>query len=363
MKVAVVGAGITGLSVTFFLADAGVDVVVLERSGIAAGSSGVQPGGVRQQWGTRVNCLLARDSVSFYRELGERLGRDVRARLEPCGYLFVAHSDDALAALRANVAVQNEAGVPSRIVTAAEAAELVPGLEPAALAGAAWCAEDGYFDRPQAVVEAFAAAAIDRGARVEIAEVWRLETLRSQFDAVVVAAGVDTPGLVAPLGVELPIVPEERRLFLSAPVRERLLEPLVVSAERRFAAKQLADGRVLASDLSARGDAESGRDGWRRRVAEVIEELMPFLGYVSFPLLVTGYYDVTPDNQPILGRLDGLPGLHIAAGFSGHGFMLAPAVGRRLAGSVHGEDPDDALRQLSFDRFARGSLHRELETV
>ncbi|HEV7640612.1 MAG TPA: FAD-binding oxidoreductase, partial [Gaiellaceae bacterium] len=119
----------------------------------------------------------------------------------------------------------------------------------------------------------------------------------------------------------------------------------------------------LASDLSATGDAASGRSTWRERVSTVIDELLPVLGYVSFPLLVTGYYDVTPDNQPILGRIDGLPGLHMAAGFSGHGFMLAPAVGQRVAGSVLGSEPDDALVQLSFDRFQKGSLHRELETV
>src|SRR5207244_1684893 len=140
----------------------------------------------------------------------------------------------------------------------------------------------GYFDRPQAVVEAFAAAARDRGVQLELAEVrgierngaaWRLSTppsntvLFGEFVAVVVAAGVDTAALLAPLGVELPIVPEERHLFLSEPVGERLLEPLVVSAERRFAAKQLADGRVLASDLGAAGDAERLREEWRRNVA------------------------------------------------------------------------------------------------
>jgi sarcosine oxidase subunit beta len=374
-EVIVIGAGVTGLSIAFHLAEAGVAPLVLERSGVGAEASGVQPGGVRQQWSTALSCELAREALSFYRGLGNRLAVDVPLRFRECGYLFVAHGEERLEQLRQTVAVQNGAGVPSRLVGARAAAACAPGLEIDGLAGAAWCGEDGYFDNAQSVVEAFAEAAFARGAELELGDAVALErdgngwlvVLRDgrklAAQHVVVAAGYDSPALLRPLGVELPIEREARHLFFSHPIYDRILEPLVISSERQFAAKQLADGRVLASDLSARGDAEAGRDAWRKRVAEVIEELLPFLGYVSFPLLVTGYYDVTPDNQPILGRLDGLPGLHLAAGFSGHGFMLAPAVGRRLAGSVLGEDPDDALLQLSFDRFAQGSLHRELETV
>ena len=85
---------------------------------------------------------------------------------------------------------------------------------------------------------------------------WRVEGIDA--DAVVVAAGTETRALLAPLGIDLPLVAEDRYLFLSDPIEERLLEPLVVAPELAFAAKQLADGRVLASDLAARGDAESG---------------------------------------------------------------------------------------------------------
>ncbi|HEY3184301.1 MAG TPA: FAD-dependent oxidoreductase, partial [Gaiellaceae bacterium] len=159
VEVAVVGAGITGLATAFFLAERGIETVVLERAGVAAGASGVQPGGVRAQWGTRVNCLLARESQRFYRELDERLGRRVDARLEATGYLFLAHGDEMLAELTANVALQNELGIPSRILGPDEVAALVPGLDVASVVGAAWNGEDGYFDRPQAVVEAFARGA------------------------------------------------------------------------------------------------------------------------------------------------------------------------------------------------------------
>ena len=265
--------------------------------------------------------------------------------------------------------VQHAEGVPSRVVSPDEAAELVPGLRIASLAGGAWCGEDGYFDRPQSVVQAFA-----RGIDVRIAAVesvrpdgggWRLDLARGgapvRVDAVVVAAAAETAALLRPLDVHLPIEREDRYLFLSEPIRERLLEPLVVAPERRFAAKQLGDGRVLASDLGARGDPEGRREGWRATVRAGVDELVPALEFVSFPVVVRGEYDVTPDHQPLLGAV--LDGLHVAAGFSGHGFMIAPAVARIVAESVLGSGSDDALRVLDVGRFAENRAVPEPQLV
>jgi sarcosine oxidase subunit beta len=362
VDVAVVGAGVTGLAVARELRARGMRVAVVERSGIAAGASGVQPGGVRQQWGTRVACRLARESVAFWREADERLASRVPLTLTPCGYLFVAETESTLTRLEANVRLQNEEGVPSRIVDADEAAELVPGLDAGALVGGAWCGEDGYFDRPQAVVEAFAQGLEVRHATVETIERdgagWTVGPAAA--DAVVVAAGVDTSALLAPLDVDLPIVAEERYLFFSEPIRERLLEPLVVAPERGFAAKQLADGRVLASDLSARGDEASGRARWRAAIKAAGKALLPQLEHVSYPLLVRGVYDVTPDHQPILGPVG--EGLFVAAGFSGHGFMIAPAVARIVVDAVLGAR-DPLLDVLGPDRFASGRLVPEPQLV
>jgi sarcosine oxidase, subunit beta len=375
-EIAIVGAGITGLSIAFQLAERDVgSIVVYERDGIGAGASGVQPGGVRQQWSTRLNCLMARDSLAFYRQLEERLSPRVDPGFRPCGYVFVAHEAETLERLRADVATQNAVDVPSRLVTASELAELVPELDVEGVAGASVCGLDGYFDRPRSVVEAFAEAAARLGVVVVRGDVrglepvgrgWRLsltDGTEREADHVVVAASVDTRSLLRPLGVDLPIVAESRWLFFSDPIRERLLDPLVVAVDRRFAAKQLADGRVLASDLSATHAEGADADSLRGCVRRAAVELFPRFEYVALPLLIGGVYDVTPDRQAIVGPVSGHDGLYVAAGFSGHGFMMAPEIGRGVAAMVTGEPPGETFAHLRPDRFETGTLAHESAVV
>jgi sarcosine oxidase, subunit beta len=359
--VVVVGAGIVGLSIAFHLAERGASVKVFDRAGIGAGASGVQPGGVRQQWGTRVNCVLTRESMQFYAGARELLRMRVDPGFRACGYLFLAHSESVLSRMQENVKLQNELGIQSRILGPGEAADLVGGLDVASVVGGAWSTDDGYFDRPQSLVEAFGALAdVQIGEVLEVHDQGSVRLARGgevKADAVVVATGVDTPRLLP----ELPIRPEARYLFFSEPIGERLLEPLVVSPERHFAAKQLGDGRLLASDLSAVGDPQAEHANWRANVRSSFEELLPQLVFVALPTVVEGIYDVTPDHQAILGRVRDR--IWVAAGFSGHGFMLAPAVGRLIAESVIDGREDAALSILDAQRFAEGRLVPEPQIV
>lgn len=374
--VAVVGAGITGLSIAWHLAELSAgDVVVFERTAVGSGASGVQPGGVRQQWASRANCVIARESYTFYCELRERLSTGLDAVLEPCGYLFLAQTDDALQQLEIAVSLQNDLDIPSRILVPDEVSELVPGLAVDGVRGASYCHEDGYFNKPLAVIESFGQAARRSGALVEETGVrtlaqagdgWRLELedgRSAHASHVVVAGGYESAALLESVGLTLPIVREARYLFYSDPIRERLLEPLVVSTERQFAAKQLADGCVLASDLGAEGDPDAEVVRWKQRIRVQIAELLPILEYVSFPTLVQGFYDLTPDSQPILGSLPGLEGLWLAAGFSGRGFMIAPAVGRLLAEAIVDGSSRSIPPEFRHDRFERPPDSVELLVV
>jgi sarcosine oxidase, subunit beta len=374
--IAIVGAGITGLSIAFHLAERDVgSIVVYDRGGVGAGASGVQPGGVRQQWSTRLNCLMARDSLAFYTRLEERLSAGVETGFRPCGYVFVAHDPATYERLQRDVAMQSAVGISSRILTPGELARFVPDLDVAGVAGASVCEEDGFFDRPQAVVEAFAEAARRLGVAVTLGDVrsieptgagWRLtlgDSATTEAAAVVVAASVDTPGLLGPLGVNVPISAEKRWLFFSDPIRERVLDPLVVAVDRHFAAKQLADGRVLASDLSRRDADDRRAESMRRDVMQAAVGLLPRLEYVTLARLVSGVYDVTPDRQAIVGAVPGHTNLFVAAGFSGHGFMMAPEMGRGVTAMVLGEPPGETFAHLRPDRFGRGDLSYESAVV
>ncbi|MES1246710.1 MAG: FAD-binding oxidoreductase [Actinomycetota bacterium] len=369
----VIGGGVTGLAVALHLLDAGIAVDVLERVGIGAGASGVQPGGVRQQWGTTANCQMARDSFRFYRDFPARYETRAQAQLEQCGYVFAATEDATLAQLARNIAVQHAAGVPSQLLTADEAAELVPSLNRDRVAGAAYCSEDGYFDRPQAVVEAFAELVRRSGGRITLADVrgierdgdgWSLRLADGSTrtsDLVVVAAGADSAALLRPVGHALPIVREARHLFYSEHIRERLIEPLFIAVDLGLAAKHLADGRVLASDLHAAGDPDGNQAEWRRRIRQTVADVVPILEYVSLPIIASGYYDMTPDGQPIVDELE--RGLWVAAGFSGHGFMVAPVVGERIAAAVTGGPEPGWASSVGVARLASPTVEAEVQVI
>lgn len=372
-RCSVIGGGVVGLSVALHLLESGVDATVFERAGVGAGASGVQPGGVRQQWGTRANCLMARESSAFYSDFPSRYETVARARLERCGYVFLATEDRSLTQFQKNLVVQHEAGVPSQLLEPDEAAALIPSLNTDLVVGAAYCAEDGYFDRPQAVVEAFAEIVARQGGRIEITGVHSISRNGSSWtlnledgtsyntDAVVVAAGSDSVSLLSPLGHDLPIVQEARYLFYSEHIQERLIEPLVIAVDLGFAAKHLADGRVLASDLHAAGEPDIDQGHWRRRIRDVVVDLLPVLEYVPLPIIAPGYYDMTPDGRPIVDMLD--DGLWVAAGFSGHGFMVAPVVGAMIAKAFRGEECPPWTESVSASRFAAPISETEAQVI
>jgi sarcosine oxidase subunit beta len=375
-QVAVVGAGITGLSIAYNLVRRGVEeVAVFDKAGIGAGASGIQPGGVRRQWGTRLNCLLTSESFAFYARLGEELDATDAPVLQRCGYLFVAQLEATLERMRRDVELQQSLGIPSEILQGDELAEVVPGFNADRAVGAAYCRDDAYFDRPQSVVELFAQAARARGVLIEQLGLERLtrdgagwllefrDGARAVAGTVVIAAGAESRGLLEPLGVDLPIEAQPKYFFLSEPIRERLLEPLVVLVDRHFAAKHLSSGRVLASDLAASGSVETNEQAWRAHIRTCIEQTLPVLSYVPFGVVAEGIYDMTPDHQPIVGEVGDEEGLWVAAGFSGHGFMLAPVIGRMVAEAVCDNRIDPLVEQLRLARFAEGAVETETAVV
>ncbi len=359
--VVIVGGGVIGCSIAYHLVQAGArDIVVIERHQLAGGATGICPGGIRQQFDGEAECRFARRSVRFFEQANDILEPDMPFRFERSGYLFLADSDTFLRALEERVRRQSAWGVPSEILGTTGIASLVPALDCTGVVGAAYCREDGFLEDCDGITTWLARRACQHGARVEYDEVARIEqrsrrwlvvTGRDSIEVehVVLAAGVWTGELV-PASVDLPIRVERRRLMYTQRHPAMMLRPLAVSPERGVAAKQLSNGTFYLGWL--RESATDDDAVFTERALALGATLLPVFGEIGVRRLVTGWYDQTPDSRPILGSLPGLPGLHVAAGFSGHGFMLAPAVGQAMSDVVLGRPTDLPIDAFSIARFS-----------
>jgi len=333
LDVAVVGAGVIGLAIARELHGRGVRVAVFERTGIGAGASGVQPGGVRQQWGTPVACRLARESAGFYANADALLESTV-----PLGFSRVrvpvrcAYGSDSRAPGRQRRGAERRRR-PLTPRHADEAAELVPGLREDTITGGAWCAEDGYFDRPQAVVEAFG-----RGLDIRIGAIDSLDRSSQTWWS---SRRVPRRPICCSRS-ESTYRSNARTASSSSASRSAsgYSTPSSFPLSAALPPSNWATEGCLQAILAHEATRRNGRPGGPTCVRESKSSSLP-LAYVPFPVLVRGEYDVTPDHQPILGRVG--DGLYVAAGFSGHGFMIAPAVARIVADAVTGAAHDETL--------------------
>jgi len=337
-RIVVAGAGAMGASIAYHLALRGATEVVLsDRGEIAGGATAKAMGGVRQQFSTAAEVRLAQESIRFFEELGPELFLQV-------GYLFVASTEEGLAALENRRRVQAELGVPAERIDAA----VVPGLETADVVGAVACWQDGVAD-PPAVARELVRRAAERG--IEVRERTPAEALEA--DALVIACGPHSADVAAAREIELPIRPLCRQLLETTPVAGlpgRL--PMVVEAETGFHFRRRGASLVLAMP-----DAEP-RWGFEEQVDEsVYDDRLRRLGHRYPPAdrarIARGWaglYDMTPDAHPIIGWVG--DGVYAACGFSGHGFMQSPAVGRAVAEELLDGASELDLSPYRLERFA-----------
>jgi sarcosine oxidase subunit beta len=348
-RIVVAGAGAIGASVAYHLATLGArDVVLADRAEIASGATSKAMGGVRQQFSTAAEVRLARESIRFFEELGPPF-------FEQVGYLFVATSEAGLAELDERRAVQADLGVPVEHVSAAEIAEFVPGVECTDLLGGVFCARDGVAD-PPAVARELVRRAVSLG--VQVRESTPAEELDG--DAIVIACGPHSAELARRYGIELPVRPLCRQLLETSPIAglpSRL--PMTVEAETSFHFRRRGDRLVLAMvDPEPRwGFAEVVDESLFDDRRERLARRYPPAAAARIERGWAGLYDMTPDAHPIIGAV--ADGIFAACGFSGHGFMQSPAVGRALAQEILGLEPSFDLSPYRLERFAAGATFAE----
>lgn len=344
-RIVVAGSGAVGASVAYHLALLGADDVVVADSGaLCGGSTSRALGGVRQQFSTAAEVVLARESIEFLAALGPRFFQQV-------GYLFVATTDDGLAGLEERRALQNELGVPVEHVDAA----VVPGLATHDVLGATCCWSDGVAD-PPAVAREVLRRATELG--VEVREHVAAEEL--ERDVLVIACGPWSPAIAATVGIELPIRPLCRQILETSPLAGLPDDlPMVIEVETGFHFRRRGDRLLVAmGDPEPRWTFETTVD--ESLVPDRLERLahrFPPAAEASVEHSWAGLYDMTPDAHPIVGRI--ADGVYAACGFSGHGFMQSPAVGRALAEQILGGTPSIDLSPYALERFELGATFPE----
>jgi sarcosine oxidase subunit beta len=344
-RIAVAGAGAIGASVAYHLALLGArDVVLVDRGQVAGGATAKGMGGVRQQFSTAAEVRLAQASIRFFEELGAPY-------FEQVGYLFLATTEAGLEMLEERRRVQAELGVPVERVDAS----FVPGIELGDVVGAVFCATDGVGD-PPAVTRELVRRARDLG--VEVRE--GVDLAEVEAEVRVIACGAWSADAAATLGVDLPIRPLIRQLILTSPVAELPLDlPMTIELETSFHFRRRGTGLVLAMHDPTR------RWGWEQTVDESLlpdrlERLArryPPAGGAHVDRAWAGLYDMTPDAHPIIGQI--AEGAYAACGFSGHGFMQSPAVGRALAEEILEGSSSLDLTDYRLERFAEGAVFSE----
>ena len=340
-RIVIAGAGVVGASIAYHLVLLGErDVVLADRAEIASGATGKAMGGVRQQFSTEAEVRLARESVWFFQELGAPL-------FEQVGYLFVATTDDGADRLRQRMAVQRGLGVPVEDVDPSRVEGL--NVDDVVAAGACW--EDGVAE-PAGVTRELVRRAVAGG--IEVLE--RTDARAVEADVLVVAAGAASPDLCP----ALPIRPLCRQLVDVGPVAGLPNDlPMTIEEETGFHFRRRGDTLRLAMTESAPRWTEREEvderlvQDWRSRLAH----RYPSAAGAPVVRAWAGPYDMTPDAHPIIGWVG--DGVYVACGFSGHGFMQSPAVGRAVAEElVHGESGLD-LSPYRLERFGDDAVFPE----
>jgi len=374
--VVIIGGGIMGVSTAYELAAAGVTgVVLLDADALGSGSTSKAAGGVRAQFSDTINIHLALRSMRTFLTFAERFGQEIDFRR--VGYLFLLDAPADVSSFEDAVRIQNELGVPSRMIPVAEAARLSPLISTDGLLAAVFCPDDGYCT-PESVVLGYATSARRLGARlIPHCPVTGIQAPGGQITAVVTAGGpIGTDTVICAAGpwsrqvgewagVDLPVTPLRRQVLITEPISvvDRDL-PFTIDFGTSLYFHREGPGLLLGmSDPDeAPGFKLNRSDAWLPGLARVMQRRAPALLGVGIRSGWAGLYEVTPDHNALIGESATVRRFLYATGFSGHGFLMGPAVGEVLRDLYLGQPPSIDVGALSADRFA-ASMARPERTI
>lgn len=379
--VVVIGGGVVGTSVAFHLSRLGAKkVLLLERETIGSGTTAQSSGILRTHYSVRENVELAKRSWDVFNDFAAYVGdAEASCGLVRCGYLISAAAGDKLDPLRASLAEQEAQGIRLEVLSRAQASELLPiaSFDDAALIG---FEPDAGFADAYLVATSFARSARRGGVTIregvcanrlllDGARVIGVATSTGNVACATVLStqNIWTRELAAWVDRAMPVVPERHAVLalecetapytFAMPVFKDLASPGMLYC-RSYGGRQMLVSEGLVGERLAATDTEQADVplDYVAAVGEQVAARFPAYEAAGLASSWTGVYDVTPDWNPVLGRLPGIDGLVMGFGFSGHGFKLSPTVGRVLAQEALGLPTDVSLAPYSIERFSNGDL-------
>lgn len=368
--VVVIGGGSIGCSTAYNLARLGFrNVVVLEKGYLCRGSTGRCAAGIRQQWGTEMNCLISRGSIKHFEVMNEMLGYEDDVEFRQNGYLMITYSEKEAAMLKNNLSLQERLGIPVQFLTIDEVKEIAPAVNTERVVASTICMEDGQAN-PFKVADAYARAAKRLGVnfytytevtgfRLEGGTVKAVITDRGEIatSLVVNATGAYASLISKMLGHDLPVKPERHQIVVTEPL-EPFLKPLVMNFFHKSYCQQVVNGSMLIGygDINE-PEGINYNCSWQfiRELAEKVIEQFPIMKNVNVIRHWAGHYGISPDGQPVLGPVPEIEGYYLALG-CGKGFMLSPMIGELVAQAVAGQKTTLPIDILNIERFEKGEL-------
>jgi sarcosine oxidase subunit beta len=374
--VVIVGGGIIGASIAYHLAARGVrNVVVLEREQLGSGSTTRNAGGVRLQFSTEINVRLSLRSLPRIERFQEEMGVD--PHLRQVGYLFLITEERDVAPFEASLAMWKRLDVPAQRLDATGVQGVFPELRVDDLRFATLCMRDGYCD-PSSLLNGYVARAREKGVQFreeqpvlgikrEGDRVTAVRTASTEIacDTIVNAAGAWAAEVGAFAGIDLPIRPLRRQIFVTelVPGLDRDF-PLTVEFASSLYFHRESGGVLMGMADPTDGPGFDSSVNWDFLPSLVERALyrLPILERTSVKTGWAGFYEDTPDKHPIIGAV-GVDGFLCAAGFSGHGIMHAPATGEAVAELIVDGRTTLDVTALAYDRFRRGDLIKEHNVI
>lgn len=379
--IVVIGGGVIGLATAYQLArkNAG-SVLLIDQDSFGSGSTSKSAGGVRAQFSDAINIELGQYGLRVF----ENFHTDFQQHIDfhQVGYLFLLDDPDDVAAFERSVALQNSMGVPSRMITPAEAQELSPLISTDGLLAAAFSGSDGHCT-PESVCLGYATAArrygatliphcaatgvdIDRSAATP--RIAAVQTSRGTVatERVVIATGAWSKQVGAWFDLHLPVEPLRRQILTTEPIPDlRDDTPMTIDFATTFYFHNESRGLLIGmSDPHETPGFKFDRDdAWLPGLIEAMEHRTPRLAEVGMASGWAGLYEVTPDANGLVGQASHLPGLFYCTGFSGHGFLLGPALGDVMSSLVMGDRPFVDISGFDVARFATDRLRPEVNIV